>query len=97
MHEEMRKEAESLRQRDEEYFGEGRRAQFQKYLWDLLEKPQSSMAARVSRSSGPSSLNGPDVVFVTSVMFLFHDDFELGKRPSFTIDSSSTREQSTIG
>ncbi|XP_022701438.1 potassium voltage-gated channel protein Shab-like isoform X2 [Varroa jacobsoni] len=47
VHEEMRKEAESLRQRDEEYFGEGRRAQFQKFLWDLLEKPQSSMAARV--------------------------------------------------
>ncbi|XP_003737687.1 potassium voltage-gated channel protein Shab [Galendromus occidentalis] len=47
VHEEMRKEAESLRQRDEEYFGEGRRAQFQKYIWDLLEKPQSSMAARV--------------------------------------------------
>ncbi|CAN8026307.1 unnamed protein product, partial [Ixodes persulcatus] len=47
VHEEMRKEAESLRQRDEEYFGEGRRAQFQKFLWDLLEKPTSSLAARV--------------------------------------------------
>ncbi|XP_077496176.1 potassium voltage-gated channel shaker cognate b isoform X3 [Amblyomma americanum] len=48
VHEEMRKEAESLRQRDEEYFGEGRRAQLQKFLWDLLEKPTSSLAARVS-------------------------------------------------
>ncbi|XP_064486630.1 potassium voltage-gated channel protein Shab-like [Ornithodoros turicata] len=47
VHEEMRKEAESLRQRDEEYFGEGRRARFQKFLWDLLEKPTSSLAARV--------------------------------------------------
>lgn len=47
VHEEMRKEAESLRQRDEEYFGEGRRAQLQKFLWDLLEKPTSSLAARV--------------------------------------------------
>lgn len=63
VHEEMRKEAESLRQRDEEYFGEGRRAQFQKFLWDLLEKPTSSLAARVSvplcacwagRTGGPS-------------------------------------------
>lgn len=52
VHEEMRKEAESLRQRDEEYFGEGRRAQFQKFLWDLLEKPTSSLAARVSLVRG---------------------------------------------
>nr|QTA73545.1 potassium voltage-gated channel protein Shab [Scolopendra subspinipes] len=47
VHEEMRKEAESLRQRDEEDFGEGRCAQYQKFLWDLLEKPTSSLAARV--------------------------------------------------
>lgn len=48
VHEEMRKEAESLRQRDEEEFGEGRCAAYQKLLWDLLEKPTTSLAARVS-------------------------------------------------
>ncbi|XP_050533911.1 potassium voltage-gated channel protein Shab isoform X2 [Daktulosphaira vitifoliae] len=47
VHEEMRKEAESLRQRDEEEFGEGKCAQYQKMLWDLLEKPTTSIAARV--------------------------------------------------
>lgn len=44
----MRKEAESLRQRDEEEFGEGKCAEYQKYLWELLEKPNTSFAARVS-------------------------------------------------
>ena len=46
--EEMRKESESLRQREDEYFGEGPLAKYQKMLWDVLEKPQSSLAARVS-------------------------------------------------
>ena len=50
VHEEMRKEAESLKQRDEEEFGDGTCARYQKYLWDLLEKPTSSLPARVSRS-----------------------------------------------
>lgn len=48
VHEEMRKEAESLRQREEEEFGDGKCAQYQKYLWDMLEKPNTSLAARVS-------------------------------------------------
>lgn len=48
VHEEMRKEAESLRQREEEEFGDGKCAQYQKYLWELLEKPNTSLAARVS-------------------------------------------------
>lgn len=48
VHEEMRKEAESLRQRDEEEFGEGKCAHYQQFLWDLLEKPTTSIAARVS-------------------------------------------------
>lgn len=48
VHEEMRKEAESLRQREEEDFGDGWCAPYQKFLWDLLEKPQTSLAARVS-------------------------------------------------
>ncbi|XP_024080301.1 potassium voltage-gated channel protein Shab isoform X7 [Cimex lectularius] len=47
VHEEMRKEAESLRQRDEEEFGEGKCAYYQQFLWDLLEKPTTSIAARV--------------------------------------------------
>lgn len=50
VHEEMRKEAESLRQREEEEFGEGKCAQYQKWLWDLLEKPTTSIAARVSHT-----------------------------------------------
>lgn len=48
VHEEMRKEAESLRQREEEDFGDGKCSPYQKFLWDLLEKPQTSFAARVS-------------------------------------------------
>ncbi|XP_039284713.1 potassium voltage-gated channel protein Shab isoform X3 [Nilaparvata lugens] len=47
VHEEMRKEAESLRQRDEEEFGDGKCAHYQQFLWDLLEKPTTSIAARV--------------------------------------------------
>lgn len=45
--EEMRKEQESLIQRDEEEFPEGTCGEYQKKLWNLLEKPQSSTAARV--------------------------------------------------
>lgn len=45
--EEMRKETESLRQRDEEHFGESKCAYYQKFVWDLLEKPTTSFAARV--------------------------------------------------
>lgn len=44
---EMRKEAESLQQREEEDFGTGKLARYQKFVWDLLEKPTSSFAARV--------------------------------------------------
>lgn len=47
VHEEMRKEAESLRVQEEEEFGDGKCAQYQKYVWDMLEKPTSSLAARV--------------------------------------------------
>lgn len=53
VHEEMRKEAESLRQRDEEEFGEDKCSQYQKWLWDMLEKPTTSIAARVSGNEGP--------------------------------------------
>ena len=47
VHEEMRKEAESLKTRDEEDFGDGKCSGYQKFLWDLLEKPTTSIAARV--------------------------------------------------
>ena len=66
VHEEMRKEAESLRQRDEEEFGEGTCAHYQKLLWDLLEKPTSSFPARVS-----SSLSGGTVRYAND-MFIFN-------------------------
>jgi potassium voltage-gated channel Shab-related subfamily B member 1 len=45
--EEMRKEAESLQVRAVEDFGSGRFAEWQRRVWDLLEKPQTSKAARV--------------------------------------------------
>ncbi|CAG0906500.1 unnamed protein product, partial [Cyprideis torosa] len=47
LHDEMRKEMESLRQNDEEEFGDGKMAHYQKFLWDLMEKPTTSLAARV--------------------------------------------------
>jgi hypothetical protein len=48
VHEEMRKEAESLIAHEEEDWGDGRCAKYQKFLWDTLEKPTTSVAARVS-------------------------------------------------
>lgn len=48
VHEEMRKEAESLDQREEEEFSEGKCGYYQKFVWDLMEKPVTSLAARVS-------------------------------------------------
>lgn len=35
--------------REEEEFGDGKCAQYQKWLWDLLEKPTTSISARVSK------------------------------------------------
>ncbi|KAK3091916.1 hypothetical protein FSP39_023710, partial [Pinctada imbricata] len=46
VYEEIRKEAESLRQREEEDFGTGVCSPWRKKVWDLLEKPTTSMAAR---------------------------------------------------
>jgi len=48
--EEMRKELESLKEHDEEMFGTSKFQCYQKFVWELLEKPQTSLAARVSRS-----------------------------------------------
>lgn len=47
VHEEMRKEAESLKTGEVEDFGDGKCAEYQRFLWDLLEKPTTSIAARV--------------------------------------------------
>lgn len=46
--EEMKKEMESLKEHDEELFGTSKLERYQKFVWDLLEKPQTSLAARVS-------------------------------------------------
>ena len=45
---EMRKEAESLKTGEVEDFGDHKCAEYQRFLWDLLEKPTTSIAARVS-------------------------------------------------
>ena len=50
VNEEMRKEADSLKTREEEDFGDGPCVKYQKFLWDLLEKPTTSIAARVSKT-----------------------------------------------
>lgn len=45
--EEMRKEMDALSEHDEEMFGTSKLERYQKFVWDLLEKPQTSVAARV--------------------------------------------------
>ena len=46
--EELRKEAELFKPQDEEEdFGQGRFASYRKWLWDLMEKPHTSTAAKV--------------------------------------------------
>ncbi|KAL8618644.1 hypothetical protein ACOMHN_015754 [Nucella lapillus] len=45
--EEIRKEAESIRQREVDDFGTGSCSKYRQKVWDLLEKPTTSMAARV--------------------------------------------------
>lgn len=66
VYDEMRKEAESLRERDEEEFGRGRCAQYQKFLWDLLEKPTTSFPARVRLAAAHHSTN-PSLVLASSL------------------------------
>ena len=51
VYEELRKEAESLQVRVAEDFGTGRFSELRRKVWDLLEKPQTSKAARVSPPS----------------------------------------------
>ncbi|XP_043198328.1 potassium voltage-gated channel protein Shab-like [Amphibalanus amphitrite] len=47
VNDEMKKEADSLAAADTDQFGTGKLAQYQKFLWDLMEKPTTSLAARV--------------------------------------------------
>ncbi len=44
---EMKKEASNIKKEVEEDFGDGRFAKYQKCLWDLIEKPHTSTAAKV--------------------------------------------------
>ena len=44
---EMEKDASLLKKEADEYWGEGCCARSQQFLWDLFEKPESSLAAKV--------------------------------------------------
>ncbi len=49
--EEMKKAAKDLRKDDDtEEWGEGRCVHYQRFLWDLMEKPHTSFAAKVRRN-----------------------------------------------
>ena len=48
--EELKKEAANIQKEEEEDFGDGKFAKYQKCLWDLIEKPHTSFAAKVSQS-----------------------------------------------
>ena len=48
--EEMKKEANNVKKEVEEDFGDGKFAKYQKCLWDLIEKPHTSTAAKVKIS-----------------------------------------------
>ena len=45
--EEMKKEAANMKNEECEYWGEGRCGRYQQFLWDLLEKPHTSLGAKV--------------------------------------------------
>ena len=46
---EMKKELAHNAPEDDEEFGTGRCAGYQRFLWDLMEKPYTSLAAKVGR------------------------------------------------
>lgn len=84
LQEEMRKEAESLKTGEVEDFGDGKCAEYQRFLWDLLEKPTTSIAARVSTSLMRSSkqtadLSGPGMA-VSFTTYYFKRHFLLAGR-----------------
>jgi potassium voltage-gated channel Shab-related subfamily B member 1 len=45
--EEMKKEANNIKKEVEEDFGDGKFVKYQKCLWDLIEKPHTSFAAKI--------------------------------------------------
>jgi len=48
--EEMKKEARDTRNNEDlEEWGEGKCVGYQRFLWDLMEKPRSSLAANVKK------------------------------------------------
>ena len=57
---EMKKEAANIKKEVEEDFGTGKFAKYQRCLWDLIEKPHTSTAAKVSDSNH---------LFFCSIMF----------------------------
>ena len=43
----MKKDALQTKAEEVEYWGEGKCARHQRFLWDLMEKPHTSLAAKV--------------------------------------------------
>ena len=60
----MEIEAGKLQTEAKEYFGEGRFANCQKHLWNLIEHPTSSCTARVGRGYGMVFLKSFDLHIV---------------------------------
>ena len=51
----MKKDATNIKSEEEEVWGDGRCVAYQKFIWDLMEKPHTSMAAKVSKNNVSSS------------------------------------------